>query len=81
MPTLMSAITQPLSIGITAQAAKASVALTSGARMKTTLLAPAGMITSLMRYLPRSAKLCSRPKMPTTFGPRRICTAAKILRS
>ena len=48
----MSEITQPLSIGITAQPANASIALTSGARMKITLLAPAGMMTSLIRYLP-----------------------------
>ena len=81
MPTLMSAITQPASNGITAQADSASVAVTSGARMNTPLLAPDGMIGSLKTNFRRSAKLCSKPHGPTTFGPRRICTAAQILRS
>ena len=45
------------------------------------MLAPAGMTTSLNRNLNASAKVCSRPKGPTTLGPRRICTAAQILRS
>src|SRR5205085_7913233 len=53
----------------------------SGARKKITLLAPAGMITSLNRNFIASAMVCSRPKGPTTLGPRLICTAAQILRS
>ncbi len=77
----MSAATQPSSSGTTAQPAKASVAVTSGARMKITLLAPAGMMTSLSRNLKASAKVCSTPKGPTTLGPRRSWTAAHILRS
>ena len=77
----MSAMTQPASSGITAQADSASIAVTSGARRKTPLLAPAGMIGSLNTNFRRSAKDCSRPNGPTTFGPRRICTAAQILRS
>ena len=49
----MSAITQPSSNGITAQAMKASITLTSGARKNSTLLAPAGMITSLKQEFER----------------------------
>ena len=77
----MSATTQPLSSGTTAQPANASVADINGASRKITLLAPAGMINSLNMNLKASAKVCSRPKAPTTLGPRRICTAAQILRS
>ena len=77
----MSAITQPLLKGITAQAMKATITLTRGARKKITLLAPAGTITSLNRNFSASAMVCSRPNGPTTLGPRRICTAAQILRS
>ena len=53
MPTLMSATTQPSPTGTTAQAAKASVAVTSGARRKITLLAPDGMIDFLEHELER----------------------------
>jgi hypothetical protein len=77
----MSATTQPSSSGTTAQAAKASVAETIGASRKITLFAAAGMIGSLNMNFMASAKVCRRPKAPTTLGPRRICTAAQILRS
>ena len=77
----MSEITQPRFIGITAQAASASTQLTSGASRNTPLLAPAGMIGSFSTNFRRSAKDWNRPQGPTTLGPRRICTAAQILRS
>ncbi len=77
----MSAITQPISTGITAQAASASTQVTSGASRNTPLLAAAGIVGSFRTNFSRSAKDCSRPHGPTTFGPRRICTAAQILRS
>ena len=77
----MSAITQPRLTGITAQAASASTQVTSGASRNTPLLAPAGIIGSLSTNLSRSAKDWNRPQGPTTLGPRRICTAAQILRS
>ena len=77
----MLEMTQPASTGITAQAASASTQVTSGASRNTPLLAPAGITGSLSTNLSRSAKDCSRPHGPTTFGPRRICTAAQILRS
>jgi hypothetical protein len=81
MPTLMLAIPQLALTGITAQAASASTQVTSGASKKTPLLAPAGIVGSLSTNFRRSAKDCRRPKGPTTLGPRRICTAAQILRS
>ena len=77
----MSAITQPALTGITAQAASASTQVTSGASRNTPLLAPSGITGSLRTNFSRSAKDCSKPHGPTTFGPRRICTAAQILRS
>ena len=72
---------QPSSSGITAQAASASTVVISGASKKTVLSAPAGITGSLMTNFRRSAKDCSRPKGPTTLGPRRNCTAAQTLRS
>ena len=72
MPTLIGATTHPGAIGIAAQAPSASVTLINGASRKTNLSAPAGMISSFNRNLPRSAKGCSRPKGPTTLGPLRI---------
>ena len=81
MPTFMLATTQPALNGITAHADSASVAVTSGARMNTPLLAPDGITGSLKTNFSRSAKLWNSPQGPTTFGPRRICTAAQILRS
>ena len=77
----MLAIAQPSATGITAQAASASVTETSGAKTNTPLLAPAGMIGSLRMNLRKSAKGCSTPHGPTTFGPRRRWIEPQILRS
>ena len=77
----MSAIAQPALSGMTAQAASARVHITSGASRNMPLLAEAGITGSLRTNFSRSAKLCSRPQGPTTFGPRRSCTAAQTLRS
>ena len=77
----MSDRIQPSLKGITAQAIIAMTKEIIGARKKTPLSAPAGTTTSFTIYLRKSAKLCSRPKTPTTLGPRRIITAAQILRS
>ena len=77
----MFAIAQPSESGITAQAASARVAVTSGAMTKTPLLAPSGTMTSLKTNFRRSAKDWNSPNGPTTLGPRRICTAAQTLRS
>ena len=77
----MSEMTQPGATGMAAQAAKARVRVRIGAIRKTVLFAPAGMMISLSRNLPKSAKLCARPNGPTTFGPLRIITAAQTLRS
>src|ERR1019366_3203363 len=77
----MSEITQPRFVGITAQAASGSTQETSGASRNTPLLAPEGMIGSFSRNFKKSAKDWNKPQGPTTLGPRRICTAAQILRS
>ena len=77
----MLAITHSSLTGITAQAASASTQVTSGASRKMPLLAPDGITGSLTANLIRSANDCSSPQGPTTLGPRRICTAAQILRS
>src|SRR5262249_53970555 len=78
---LISAITQFALTGMTAQAASASTQVTRGASKNTPLLAPAGITGSLTTNFSKSAKDCSKPQGPTTFGPRLICTAAQILRS
>ena len=80
-PTFMSEITQPGAQGITAQTIIGRTKLTIGASRNTALSAPAGTTISLTMYLRKSAKLCSSPQGPTTFGPLRSCTAAQILRS
>ena len=77
----MLATTHPALTGTTAQAAKASVTVISGPSRNSTLLAPEGMISSLKKNLSASAMVCSKPKIPTTFGPRRSCTAAQIFLS
>ena len=53
----MSDKTKSSLIGITAQATKANVIVTIGARIKTTLLALAGIIISLKIYFNASAKV------------------------
>ena len=77
----MSAITTPGSNGITAQATSAKVKVTIGAAMKTTRLAPLGMMVSLTSIFSPSAIGCSSPNGPTTFGPLRSCENARTLRS
>ncbi len=79
--TLMLARTQPSSKGITAQARMARTNDSIGARKNTGRSTPAGMTISFTTYFSASATDCSRPNGPTTFGPRRICTAAQTLRS
>ena len=81
IPTFMSEITQPGAQGITAQTITGSTKLIIGASMNSVLSAPAGTTISLTMYFRKSAKDCIRPQGPTTFGPRRSCTAAQILRS
>ena len=81
MPTLISAIAQPSFTGITAQASMASMKVSIGAKRNRSLLAPVGTMVSLSSILSASAKGCSKPKGPTTLGPRRICIAASTLRS
>ena len=67
--------------GITANATKAAVAEMTGARMKTTLSAAFGTMSSLSASLMPSASDCSRPNGPWYFGPIRCCMRATTLRS
>ena len=74
----------PLSLwpsGITAQATRASVKVSTGANRNTARLAPDGMIVSFISSLRPSAIGCSRPNGPTTLGPLRSIMAARTLRS
>jgi hypothetical protein len=66
---------------LTAQAIKAKVIVTIGARINTTLLALAGIIISLKIYFNASANVCHRPNGPTTFGPFLFCTKPHTLLS
>src|SRR3546814_722653 len=81
IPTLMSASTSPASNGITAQAIRLRRKVSIGAARKITLFAPDGRMVSLASSFTPSAKGCSRPNGPTTFGPLRSCIAAMTLRS
>ena len=77
----MSAIAQPSFTGITAQAIIASPKVSIGAIRNSNRFAPDGMMVSFISILIASAKGCSRPNGPTTFGPLRNCIAARTLRS
>ena len=77
----MLASTEKLLNGITAHAISATVKVMTGATRNSVRFAAAGMIVSCRKTLRPSAKLCSRPKGPTTLGPRRSAIAAQILRS
>ena len=76
----MSEITMPASKGITAQAARATVKVMIGASRKMPLFAAVGMMVSWRNTLSPSAKDWSKPKGPTTLGPRRIMIAPSTLR-
>ena len=67
--------------GTTAQATTHRAAIASGAIRNTDLFAVSGITGSFSANFRKSAKLCKRPQGPTTFGPRRNCTAAQTLRS
>ena len=78
---LISAITKSSLNGITAQATKAKVIVTIGAKMKITLLELEGIIISLKMYFKASAKDWNKPNGPTTFGPLLFWTKAHTLLS
>ena len=80
-PTLMSAMAQPLLVGITAQAIIASTKVRNGASRNRARLAPDGITVSLVSILIASAKVCSSPNGPTTLGPFRNCMAPSTMRS
>jgi len=77
----MSASTTPAWNGMTAQTIKATVKLMIGAIRNRPLFAAEGTIVYFRKTFSPSAKLCSSPHGPTTFGPRRSAIAAQILRS
>ena len=52
-----------------------------GAKIKITLFELAGIIISLKIYFKASAKDCSKPNGPTTFGPLLFCTNAQTRQS
>ena len=66
---------------MTAQAIIARLKVSIGAIRNSSRFDPAGMIVSFMIIFSASAKGCSRPNQPTTFGPLRNCIAARTLRS
>ncbi len=77
----MSAITNQLFIGITAQVASAGVSDNSGAITYRNLFDCDGTMTSLNSSLNTSANGCSSPFGPTRFGPTRACMLPITLRS
>ena len=78
---LGSAITIPLSKGITAQVSKLTVNINIGASKKMPLFAALGKIDSLLNNFIASAKACNIPAKPTTLGPLLLCIPANTLRS
>ena len=67
--------------GMTAKATKHIAAEMAGARMKTILSAPLGMMSSFRASLMPSASVCSRPNGPARFGPGRCCIRPMTRRS
>ena len=67
--------------GITANARNAGTVDSTGARMKIALSAAVGMMSSFSASFTPSARDCSRPKGPFTFGPMRCCIRATTRRS
>lgn len=53
----------------------------AGADKYTPVLASVGLIPSLAINLTPSASGCNTPYIPTTFGPLRLCIAARTFRS
>mgnify|MGYP003768754243 CR=1 FL=1 len=81
IPTFIFAKTISSLNGITAQAIKAKVKVTTGAKINITLLALAGIIISLKINFNASATVCKSPNGPTTFGPFLFWTKAQTLLS
>ncbi len=67
--------------GITANARNAGTVAITGARMNTSLSAAFGTMSSFNASFTPSARLCSRPNGPLTFGPMRCCIRATTRRS
>ena len=67
--------------GMTEKVTKAGITAITGARMKTTLSAAVGMMSSFSASLTPSASDWSRPKGPCTLGPMRCCMRATTRRS
>ena len=67
--------------GMTAKATNAGTVAITGARMKTTLSAAFGVMSSLSASFTPSASDWSRPKGPCTLGPMRCCIRATTRRS
>ncbi len=67
--------------GMTENATNAGTTAMTGARMKTTLSAALGVMSSLSASFTPSARDCSRPKGPCTLGPMRCCIRATTRRS
>ena len=81
IPTLISETTNPGAKGMTAHPAKLKTIVIMGASIKTILLEPLGIIFSFVISFKASAKLCSKPNGPTTFGPLLNCIKAKTFLS
>ncbi|MNV17635.1 hypothetical protein D3C71_1084280 [compost metagenome] len=67
--------------GITAELIHAVIIAIVGPKIKSTLCAPAGIISSLKKNFPPSHKGCKIPKIPARSGPYRSCIKPAILRS
>ena len=67
--------------GMTASAVRAGITARTGARKCTAFSARAGVMSSLVTSLTRSARPCSVPSGPTRLGPRRTCMKPMIRRS
>jgi len=67
--------------GITIQDTKLNTNINNGAKRKMFEFEVLGIKSSLVNNFKPSANGCNNPKIPTIFGPFRLCAAAIIFRS
>jgi len=68
-------------MGITLQAKTENQKVLNGANIKIKEFAWPGTTVSFAKSFIASANACNAPNKPTTLGPRRLCAAARNLRS
>ena len=80
-PMFMSLTARPGPKGTTAKPISMPAAMAVGAKVNTTRSEKGGTQSCLVNSFTTSATICSRPKGPTRFGPKRSCQKPSSRRS